>query len=195
VNCEYVKNELAIHFGRDELPPDVLSHLEGCQECRKNWDELRDMAGAMPTNEAFALEPWELEEAVAIVDRAVARRPLPMAIRFQEATKRWLRAVTDMRPVPAVAAVALVLIISLGTMRFELSAPDTDMVLEVLSTSEVSLATTEDDIEDPDDAIVEVLLSEFTQPWHGGSAEWLLDDITDDEYEYLLQSMDVGDLL
>ncbi len=195
MNCEHVKDELAVCFGQPEPPQGLLAHLESCQECLQFWNELRGMAGAMPANESFALEPWELDEAVAMVDRAIARQPLPMALRFRAAAQRWFRAVTDMRPLPAAAAVALVLVISLGTTRFELPAPDPDMSVELLSTSDGLFASIGDEIDDPGDDAVEALLSNFAQPWHSGTAEILIDDITDDEYEYLLQSLDVGDLL
>ena len=195
MSCEHIKDELAIYFGQEELPQELRTHVEGCQECRAYWNELREMAVVMPGNDAFELEPWELEEAVAMVDRTIAQQPLPLAIRLRTAAQRWLSTLTDVRTVPAVAAVALVLIVSLGTTRFELSPPDPSLAVEVLSTSQVYFTATEDEIEDPDDAAVEALLSDFGQPWHNGTAETLLDDITDDEYDYLLQSLDVGDLL
>jgi hypothetical protein len=195
MRCEQIKDALVVHFGQDELPRELASHLEDCQTCRESWDELRAIASALPGDEAFALTPSELESAVAMVDGAIKPKPLPMTAKLQAAARRWFGTLTDLRPIPAAAAVALVLVVTLGTTRFEIAEVDTDITVEVLSTSAVSLTATENDIEDPDDATIEALLSDFTQPWQGGTTERLLDDITDDEYEYLLHNMDVGDLL
>jgi len=193
MTCDNVKDELLIGFGRESLPEVLMRHLEQCDDCRGFWEELTQLSGALPENDAFELEEWELDAAMARLDRAIDRRPLPWPARLQVTLSRWLGSLAEVRSIPAAVAVVLVLALTLSTTRFEQMPENTELLASLLA--DTTVVMDEDDVEDPDDMTVEALLAEYTSLWRTGSAELLLDDITEDEYEYLAKSLNVGDFL
>jgi hypothetical protein len=100
-----------------------------------------------------------------------------------------------MRWLPAAASVLLVVGVGIGGYfmgRTNLN-PATATIDQ--PTALLLGSVDESDYDEPDDPTFEVLLSQFTTDRPFDASEKLLDDITDEEMEYLTQNFDVGDLL
>ncbi len=187
MTCERAQELLLELFGGEKMTPEVREHLAACADCRSFWRELQDLSGRLGSDEMFAISDEEAEAAVARVDAALVPRR-----RCERPLMSFWHRVRSNVALPAAAAI-LVLGISVSLYLSETesglagfsTSPDVDMGIAELVTGE----------EDLDRATVDVLLYDLTAQHASFASELLLEDLTEEELEYLEKSFDVKELL
>ncbi len=180
MKCNEIQQHLYEHLGESQLPEQIEAHLRSCDECRFAWNELQQLGQSIAGEESFYPETEELEALAAEVDRRIdaADRETKSTVRI------WGRYL-----LPVAASILLLFGVTRMAQWFggaEVGQPVDD-----------SLYTTVEQIssEEFDDQTVDLLLQDFARDPAVEPGEWLLEDITEDELEYLKNSIDVGEWL
>lgn len=193
MNCEQIKRELELYLGFEEIPDELAAHLTECEDCRAYWTELDAAAGFMGQDDDFYPSDAAIERAVRAVDDRIAARSQVTKI----TQLRWVSRVSS------VAAAVLLLFVSWSTVQFggvstlaTLNDEQRDSLIERAYpediVAEVDASETEYTL---DDASVAALIEDYTDRYTYRGGEYLLDDLSDEEFEYLSESFDVGELL
>lgn len=185
MKCEKVQDELLLYFGRQELPEQLREHLSGCAECERFWLAAASVAQSLDRDEDFYADESEVEGLVARVDNAIDNIELGKFSRTASIWKTYL-------PVAAVVALMIgisLIVFLLGSFGSERSqmASDGDDSLLVLYEEGTSAELNEEDMR--------ALLYDFATEQHESASEQLIDDLTEEEYEYLQKSLDIGEIL
>ncbi|HPM37625.1 MAG TPA: hypothetical protein PK186_08730 [candidate division Zixibacteria bacterium] len=184
MTCAEVRDMLHESLGADELSGEAAAHLAGCPACRALHEELRATAEGARTAGEFELTDLESARLLARIDGEIER--LDEAQRGR--TPAWLPWLA-----PAAAAAALILAIALTGDRFD---PRVAVTSDSPATAGEATAAAEDSLyDDLDEPTVQALLEDVSARPAGEPSNALLDDLTDDEYEYLAKNFDIGDIL
>lgn len=188
MNCSHFRDQMLLLFGRKQPPEELRAHIADCPSCRAVWEELTGVSEKLGGDDLFRPDDLQVEGLASRVDTAIekmGRDNVPVAT--------WIRRLWHER-VPVAAAAALVLGIAIGTYmagRTALESPVAEFAFE--GTDIVSLYEGAD--VDLDEGTVDALIREFTAQHGYEAGEWLLDDLTQEELDYLEENFDVGDLL
>ena len=179
MKCEKIKEQLDLLFGSDELPEEIQQHLESCEDCRAYHQELRRLSEKLGGDSDFEPSTFDLEKAVAGVGHRIDSQKTPSITPVS-----WLRQLSR------VAAAVLIVGVSYTTYLIG-QKQGQEPVARVVDTV---LANTADTVE-MDDYFVNMLIEDISSDSYFGAGELLLDDLTEEELEYLTENMTVGDLL
>jgi len=179
MNCDQVKEQLELFFGLDELPEEVERHLEGCESCRSHREELRLLSERLGEDADFEPSASDLEATIAGVES-----------RIESVKRTSIVPVSWLRQLSRVAAAVLIVAVSYTTYRIGQSQAPTEMARMTDTVEEESFDSAE-----MDDYFVSILIQDFSSGGYFEAGELLLEDLTDEELEYLTEHMTVGDLL
>jgi len=190
MNCEQAKERLDLAFGLSELGEDLTAHLDGCPDCAAYWSEIRSLVRVLPADEDFF--PSDEDRAMA-VEGVLAELGPDRAPGLLARLRRWWTVSWNWRPVPvaATACVALLAALVLIQPNPAPSLGESEVTTALLLTSEADLEA----YSEMEESDFESLLEAYNTRLGGLPSEGLLDDLTEDEYEYLLNSFDVGEIL
>ncbi|MBD3333711.1 hypothetical protein GF356_12750 [candidate division GN15 bacterium] len=178
-----IKDSLLEHFGQDHLPQNLQTTLESNPEARAFWDELHNLDQTMPGDGAFYPDEQSFDDLIerveSEIDATVERKHL------DSLTRPWYRAATIAASV-ALMAVAVML-------ALQMQDPTTDTAM--LTTTETETVDDTTALIQPNESTTSALISEFASRQNVEASEWLLEDLTDEEFEYLQENFQVGDLL
>ena len=193
MNCSDFQDKLALYFGQEELPESLAAHLRQCASCRSLWEEMNSLARVLPDDAAFHPDERSTELLVSQVENALTESAVALPKRGSWLQKldlatRWQRAL------PAAAAVALV--VAVGWMSY-LSGLSTgvDQAAQKPTADTFDILLADSELEEPDSLTLDALLEDFAAGQHLDIGERLLDDISEEEFEYLNNSFDIGDIL
>jgi len=179
-------DELYEHFGDDQLPEELKRQINGDDDLKREWDELKDTKAMLPDESAFAVSHAELDELCAAVDEKIDMANVTSIKRRSILSPTWQRTV-------ALAATLTLVIIS--SLLFNQNQPQED---ETAATADneiySSLMITDDNIE-LSDPMYNALLMNYSAGPTAQPASMLLDDLTDAEMEYLNENFDVDELM
>ncbi|MFH1375035.1 MAG: hypothetical protein ABII79_14725 [bacterium] len=188
MNCAHVKDELMLWFGQPRLPDELIDHLRQCRSCRAFWEESVAVSERLDQDSLFYPEPDETDRLVNSVMASLdARRPRDISV-VSRLVSLWHR------HVPVAAAAVLVLGIGIGIFLAGGTAFQTNLPESTAGVIEVAGIYDDDDAE-LDDNTVSALIEELTWQHRSEASQWLLDDLTEEELQYLEKSFNVGDLL
>ena len=179
MNCKSLQHELYEYLGEPQLPQRLEEHLGGCEECRTLWNELLSLSNHLGVDELFYPEPADTDSLAARVDRALDVRDTPRRRPVYSLTKYL---------VPMAASVILLF----GISKFAgwINHTETSRGIDTVYCYVGDAAA-----EDFDESTINVLLQDFADHPSVEASEWLLDDLTEEELEYLKENIDVGELL
>lgn len=180
MNCQDIKNELILYVGQSRLPAELADHLKTCLDCRTYIEDLNAVAELAGKDSDFYLSEVELEQAVAGVDRALDKIELEAAGNSVGIWRSYI---------PAVAALIAIVGISLTLSISGL------MDGRVNTVSDLANDTALVSVDQLEDTELDGLLVDFALERNDGAGELLLDDLTEEEYQYLTENMDIGDIL
>ena len=188
MNCAHVKDELMLWFGQPGLPDELSDHLRQCRSCRAFWEKSVAVSGRLDQDSLFYPEPDETDRLVDSVMASLdARSPRNISV-VSRLVSLWHR------HVPVAAAAVLVLGISIGMFLTGGTAFQTDLPESTVTVTEVVGIYDDGDME-LDDNSVGILIEELTRQHRWEASRWLLNDLTEEELDYLEESFNVGDLL
>lgn len=193
MDCREIQDELLLSFGTAPLEADLAEHLEGCPDCRAFWAELTQTGAIVPDGTAFEPSASERAALLSAINKDLEAAPAAVA---RPHWPWWSRALQWVVPVPApvvAAAVVVLAVVSLFTGLNRTSPSDSTPLLSPESATTSDTLTEE--LMQPDQPTVEALVERYSSSRPTGGAEELLNDLTDDEYEYLVNHFDVGDIM
>jgi len=188
MSCSHFQDQMLLLFGQKQLPEELHDHLAECPSCRAVWDELTGMNEKLGGDDLFFPNDAQVEQWASRVDTAIEkieRDNVPVVTRIR---KGWYERV------PVAAAAALVLGIAIGTYLAGRTAFDTGGA-EIASGITGVAGLYEGGNEELQESTVGSLIYDFTAQHSYEASEWLLDDLTEEELNYLEDNFDVGDLL
>ncbi len=179
MNCNQVREQLELFFGSGELPEDIRQHLVSCEACRSHQEELRQLSERLGEDADFEPSESDIERAVAGIESRIEASETPSIIPVS-----WLRQLSR------VAAAVLIVGASYTAYRIGQSQAQPDVAMTT-----GTVVTTDSDSTEMDDYFVSILIQDFSSGGDFEAGELLLEDLTDEELEYLTEHMTVGDLL
>jgi len=188
MNCSHFQDQMLLLFGQKQLPEELHSHLAECPLCRAVWEELTGVSEKLGGDDLFFPNDSQVEQWVSKVDTAIEkieRDNVPIVTRIR---KGWYERV------PIAAAAALVLGFAIGTYMAGRTAFDTGGAEVAFSINGVA-GLYEGGDEELQESTVGSLIYDFTAQHSYEASEWLLDDLTEEELDFLENNFDVGDLL
>ena len=188
INCEKAYELIQLHFGYDELPEDLLDHLAKCDSCRTYYDEMMSLAGDFGSDVDLPFTAEDIDRAVAVVEGRIDRQP---TVVFSPA--KWLR------PILRVAAVLMVVGLSYSSYQLGLES-NFNAGLDTLQTADaevdrLAILLEYDADEEIDEGMIGILIDDYCSVISYEATASLLDDISEEELEYLTENLEVGELL
>lgn len=200
MNCQLCQDELLLCAGQDRLPDDIITHMKSCPLCREVWREIKAVSERLGSDNEFV--PLDIDadqfvsdvhrkiEVISLRDGASAHRP---ARTDQVTWMGWSRYLS------AAAAILLLVGISMigswkGERYADTGSVDSDSFAG-LNGSTALLSLYESEVDQFDDAVLGVILSDFGDNGYFEASELLLNDLSAEELQYLEENFDVGELL
>jgi len=190
--CAECRQALELSFGQSQPEPAVAEHLAQCAECRALWTEMSLVADSFKSDDAFELDSDLVEQMAREVDRRIDLIDQTMPHYRPKPVGRW-SLLSWSGAVPAAAAVLLVL--GMGLAGYWLGRWDVATDSPATTTTSSIIPETDQALEEPDELTVELLLDNFTSERRFNASESLLDDITEEEMNYLEKNFDIGAIL
>ena len=182
MNCAEIQRTLEESLGCETLPDQIESHLQDCPTCRQHWEELCSLTKGLGSDKMFEPTAIELERMVSFVGDNLEERSARRSFVF---TGR----------LSSMAAAAVLILtasaVSYQWGRYNNSLEGTTPVYsyEVIVDSE---AAEEIALEDE---TVSTIIDDYITETGALGGDQLLDDLTDEEYDYLVETMKIGDIL
>ena len=191
MTCNEVREILDLSFGNDRLPAELLAHLQDCPDCAAFHAELIDLEIEMGDDTVSPFTPSELERAALAVDAKIQPNTTVTVL-----PHRW------MQPMMRVAAAVVLVAASLVAYQAGRHGTTTDTATATATTSQQSeeygaLSTLwASDLEaNMDENLISQLIDDYAQDSYWGAGDDLVGDITEEEYQYLMEDFEVGELL
>jgi len=187
MDCRDVKSSLQLVVG--DLRPDdkIMNHLESCSDCRKYYEELQQLEGTM---QAIKYEPLSAVEFAMVQEKLDSRigRLVNKAVGMYRLMVRYGT---------SVAAICLLLFISLVS---DIQISQNVVIDDYTSYQQYAYQdyagnTTDEEDSYLEEDYVDALFSEYVGNHGSYAGQQLLGELSEDEYEYLSQNIDVGDML
>jgi len=200
MNCQLCQDELLLYAGQERLPDDILNHLESCTLCREVWREIIAVTERLGDDSDFVPVDLDADQFVSDVERKIE------AISVSDGASAHLPAQSERvtwigwsRYVSAAAAILLLVGISLiGSWESRKYASTGSVIFDSLAglDGSVSLLSLYDsEVDQFDDDVLSVILSDFGSNGYFEASELLLDDLSAEELQYLEENFDVGEVL
>ena len=185
MNCDRFKEELFDYLGFDNLPETLSGHLNECDECRNFWMELQNLGDHLGSDDTFSLNKsvcdsfvWEVNARIDELEIEQKERPVKLI--------NYL--------LPIAASIIILLGISLSGGYF--GNNETNIVYNISADLNIQYGYFLEDEEDEMEVqFVDELLNDYSASVVNDPSEQLLDDLTDEEMEYLKANFNAGDIL
>jgi predicted anti-sigma-YlaC factor YlaD len=188
MNCEQVREELELSFGGTSLSDEAAEHIARCESCRAYREELAALVGGLGEDDNIDLSPAEIKRTVRAVEERIGPKQ-----QTQLVSLGWFR------PVVRLAAAAALILFAWGAYEVGRMQGGGSVAQLGDTTSGNNGAQTSflqgDLDEELDDGFVSVLIDQYSSDYHFGAGEALIGDISEEEMEYLVENLKVGDLL
>ncbi len=177
---EHIQNELFDYCGQASLPAHLAKHVEDCPACRNIWHELQGLSVRTGDDELFYPAENEIPQLAAQIDTAISNNE-------QAQPEGWRTFISYLIPIAA----SLLLLFGIARIGSHFQQQDETQQIENTMYSQ----SDNTDSEELDENTISLLLEEFSAYNEISSSEFLLDDLSDEEMEYLVKNMDIGELL
>jgi len=200
MNCQLFQDELLLYAGQDRLPDDILNHLESCTVCREVWGEIQTITERLGDDNDFVPVDLNADQFVADVERKIeavsVRTEVSSHLRDQSERVTWIG---WSRYLSAAAAILMLVGISLiGSWESGKYANTGSVIFDSLTGLDRSVSLLwlyESEVDQFDDDVLSVILSDFGGNGYFEASELLLDDLSAEELQYLEENFDVGEVL
>lgn len=182
VNCQIRQQELSDLFGRSRLPEQITDHINTCPDCRRVYNEIVLLSERLGTNADFTPDTDRLEQLLASVERDID-------LSAGQNTRSLFRS-----RLLAIAA-SMVLMFGVAAISYRLGAISDNKTIVTAEDGSRQSIDIPDEEETLDETTISILLDDYIFETGYEAGELLLDDITDEEFDYLKKNLDVGGLL
>lgn len=191
MSCDRFKEEMFDYLGFDILPESLEKHLIECSECRIFWNELNNYSNHLGNDEDFKLNDTTVDEMVLEVNAQINRLEIEKP-ENQEKLENPVKIINYLLPIAASILILLGISISSGYLK--------DSEQDIVNNFSGDLyfqfgQYLEEDDEEMDVQFVDELLNDYSTSSTSAPGEQLLNDLTDEEMEYLKTNFDAGDIL
>jgi len=188
VTCQDFQNELYELFGVADLPEHLQAHLNECEQCRAILDELLAAGAHLGENDLFFMERAEGDQFLLDLNHELDALEQPRTFS--------LRAFFE-RLAPVAAAAVIMLAIGLPAHHWQQAEPTAafDSVAVMDQIASLSGYETSDEYPSLDDQTVNALMEDYSSRPGEDASPTLLDDLSEEEWNYLNQNFDVGEIL
>lgn len=182
MTCQQIREELDLSFGVEEYSAEIKAHLATCEDCRAYAAELFSLTASLGDDSAFATNIFESNKIGWAVEDAMNRHPKPKPV--------WS---SRIRYIAAAAVVVLAAAIGVDQYRRNISVdiPTTKDTTQLASTDTNLLPATTLDMTNTE---LEQMLLDYSTLDDNAASE-VLQNLTDEEMQYLEKNFDVGELL
>lgn len=185
MDCREFHEELDLRFPSLDLSDKEKLHLKGCASCQQHWRRLQTMTGTLGSEEDFYWGDSEVERLIGAVNSRINdSAPQERAYRFR------LR-----RLIPLAAAVILIMSVSLISLFLNNDTPGDKSLYDKFNSDSFYTLLEDPNSAELDEGTVEMLLKDLTSGHAMNAGELLLDDLTLEEFDYLMDNYDVRELL
>lgn len=182
MNCRHIKKSLSERLGDLDLDERERSHLESCPDCLKYYQSLERLERSL---RGVEVEPLSEAELVSIRDRIDEKidRYLSRATGFYRLAVRYGT---------SLAAVILLLAVSLvsGLYPVNKGKDVTELQLSRLLDEPQILYEAE-----LDNGYFSLVLDDYTHDYGFSTAEEILGELSDEEFDFLMINIDIGGIL
>ncbi len=182
MNCQQIREELDLSFGVEALSDELKAHLATCEDCRAYAAELDSLTESLGDDSAFATNIFESNKLAWAVEDAINRQTKPKPV--------WT---SRIRYIAAAAVIVLAAAIGVDQYRRNISVdiPTTKDTTQLAMTDTNLLPSTTLDMTDTE---LEQMLLDYSTLDDNAASE-VLQNLTDEEMQYLEKNFDVGELL
>jgi predicted anti-sigma-YlaC factor YlaD len=185
MKCDLIKDKLLESFGNTELTSDLINHLNECTECRQYYQELLSITDSIRFEEDFYLTQAERERFVAEVDKKIDQHELS---KVTDITPKWKSYV------PVAAAIVMILGIALvSQLSYLFDSSDQNNITDNNDSLWINIDKSEIEFVNNDN--YENVLIDYSSVENSVSNDWIIDDVTEEEYQYMLDNFDIGEIL
>lgn len=185
MKCEKIKELLLENIEISEMPDDFKKHLNECTDCREYYQELLNIRNDIFEEEDFYLSQEERERFIIELD--------------QKIDQHELRKVTDISPrwktyIPVVAAVVMILGVALVS-RIPNLFNDSNQINKTENNDGFWIKIDKKEVEFVNTDNFENILIDYSSIENSINNEWMIDNVTEEEYQYLIDNFDIGEIL
>jgi len=185
MKCDLIKDKLLENFGLLEMPDYVTAHLDECDECRLYYQELLDIKSNVDREDEFYLSQQDQEQFMVQVEQKIDKHELG---KVTNVTPKWKLYI------PVAAAIVMILGIALISQIPNLfNGSDQTDITEIDENLWIKIDNAEIEFVNNDN--LENVLIDYSSVESSINDEWMIDDVTEEEYQYLLDNFDIGEIL
>lgn len=182
MNCDQVQEWLELNIG-SELTQEISTHIDHCHECTAFKTELDEISALLESpHDRF---PSDLD-ASELAETTILRLEHKTKVTPLVSWRNWST---------RVATAATVVLVAAGSYWLSNNRGATEPpIASDMNYNDIQVVLPESELQ-PDDATVESLYSGLVNVESSMAADVLLDDLSEDEYDYLQKNFDAGELL
>ncbi len=180
MDCSKVQEELLHNFPATDLDAAVEEHLAHCPECRRLRDEMITLGDAMGSDEDFYPDAHQAHLVLEQVEKAIERPRITRLNLYR----------------PVAIAASAVLIVSVTLISLMMSRNDSSEIMPpTLVADSAEYFSSQVASGELDPSTLDEVFRDFTSNHGYQASDLLLDDISEEELQYLENNFDVKDLL
>lgn len=185
MSCKKYEQELFESFGLDSLSSGLQAHINICTSCKEIYNNLQSVSSEIGSDELF----YESDEIVAKRVEAVNDKIDQLELsKVVDVTSRWKAYV------PMVAALFLVLGVGLIT-KFLLQFDDSIHTADNSVTELMFVSLTDADTKSLTEIDFAEFVDDYTSEFGLDNELHLIDDLSEEEYKYLEENLNIGEIL
>ena len=185
MNCNEVKDLIFESFGVQENNEALQKHLSSCEDCRKLYETLSSQAQKFGTDKNFELSESEQANLLEKINADIDQHELNKVIKVEPAWKSY---------VPMAAAILLVLGVGfISQLIFKFGNGTETATNQDERVSYVAL--TVEDVTEIKSIELDEFVDQYSSQYDIDDEINMLDDLSEEEYQYLNENLDIGEIL
>jgi len=183
MSCQKLQNKIFESFGFLDLDEEEMAHINKCESCRQVFEELNQLESLIdqPAPQMTAVEFAQVQEKLDLQISGYRNKAFGLY--------NWM-----IRYGVSAAALFIVFAISMISSIEPIVTVDSENYATISDSYYVIDYISSDEI-DLDENYYNLVADEYQENYGATSIDQLLGDINNSEYEYLIENINVGDML
>ncbi len=185
MSCEKFELELFESFGSGEFSFELQAHLKNCSACQAIQQNLQSVSTEIGSDELFFETDATVNKRVEEVNSKIDQLELSKVV---DVSSRW-KAYVPM-------AAALVLVFGVGLItKVALQFVDTPETAEISQVEMLFVSLTDEDTQSLTEIEFSEFVDDYTTEYTLDNELKMLDEMTEEEYKYLEENLNIGEIL